>query len=69
MEGGGGEERRAYTWLRERESGERVKASEEGAGMMMMMWNGMDGDTQGSGSGGKGSREKGLETTGERERK
>jgi hypothetical protein len=38
VEGGGGEERRAYTWLRERESGERVKASEEGAGMMM--WNG-----------------------------
>lgn len=24
---------RAYTWLRERESGERVKASEEGAGI------------------------------------
>lgn len=25
---------RAYTWLRERESGERMKASEEGAGMV-----------------------------------
>jgi hypothetical protein len=34
---------RAYTWLRERESGERVKASEEGAGMA----NGMDGGGQG----------------------
>ena len=30
-----GEERRAgaYTWLSERESGERLKASDEGAGM------------------------------------
>jgi hypothetical protein len=27
------EEGRAYTWLRERESGERAKASDEGAGM------------------------------------
>lgn len=27
------EEGRAYTWLSERESGERVKASDEGAGM------------------------------------
>jgi hypothetical protein len=27
------EERGAYTWLRERESGERLKASDEGAGI------------------------------------
>jgi hypothetical protein len=30
------EEERAYTWLRERESGERLKASDEGAGMVRM---------------------------------
>jgi hypothetical protein len=29
--------RGAYTWLRERESGERLKASDEGAGMMTWM--------------------------------
>lgn len=29
------EGRGSYTWLRERESGERLKASDEGAGMVM----------------------------------
>jgi hypothetical protein len=32
--GGGRNGKRAYTWLRERESGERLKASDEGAGML-----------------------------------
>jgi hypothetical protein len=44
----------AYTWLRERESGERMKASDEGAGMVesMCAWLGEPGKAIGEYGGG-----------------